>query len=222
MASSPSSLPSSPSQLQRLQTFVEEHISHICLKNNISIPLPLIWGSTNTPNIATLPSEHQSRNILDRIILTNNIVDSLLVISGSSAVIDMLLLNLMGITGEPAASRASIERLVVVDKMIGECVICMDEFGGKICKEMPCKHVFHGECIEKWLNIHGTCPVCRHKMPFDQNDEGKDKSRVFRLSIYFNEDYYDTDDIDDIDEDLFDYEEFDENYGDEQSDDSDD
>ncbi|XP_074342604.1 E3 ubiquitin-protein ligase MPSR1-like [Apium graveolens] len=203
MDSSSSSLPSASfdqSQLERIHTYLSVHINHICMKTNISIPVPLIWGATNTPNIATLASEQQSSNFLDRILLKNNFADPLLVIAGNSIVIDLLLHHLMGITGEPIASRASIEKLTVVDKMIGDCAICMDDFGCEICKEMPCKHVFHGKCVEKWLNIHGTCPVCREKMPFDQNCEEVDKSREFRLIISFDENYYDIDDIDEEDE----------------------
>lgn len=44
---------------------------------------------------------------------------------------------------------------------------------GEKAKLMPCKHRFHGECIEKWLNIHGSCPVCRYEMPADGADEQK-------------------------------------------------
>lgn len=203
MPSSSSSLSSSSSdqsQIQRIHTYLSVYINNICSKTNIFIPKPFIWGATNSPNIATLTNEQQPGNFLDRIILKNTFVDPLLVIAGSSIVIDLLLLHLMGITGEPTASQASIERLKVVDMMIGDCAICMEEFGCEICKEMPCKHVFHGECIEKWLNIHGTCPVCRQKMPFDQNGEGGEKSREFRLSVSLDDNNFDIDDIDDDDE----------------------
>ncbi|XP_056165094.1 E3 ubiquitin-protein ligase MPSR1-like [Syzygium oleosum] len=47
-----------------------------------------------------------------------------------------------------------------------ECAICMEEF--EEGREMPCGHRFHGGCIERWLGIHGTCPVCRYQMPVDE------------------------------------------------------
>lgn len=43
-----------------------------------------------------------------------------------------------------------------------ECSICMDpvEMGSEVTV-LPCKHWFHGNCIELWLNQHNTCPHCR-------------------------------------------------------------
>ncbi|KAH7329753.1 hypothetical protein B0J17DRAFT_679548 [Rhizoctonia solani] len=29
---------------------------------------------------------------------------------------------------------------------------------------LPCKHSFHVECIEPWVKVKGTCPVCRHEL----------------------------------------------------------
>ncbi|KAL2326889.1 hypothetical protein Fmac_020316 [Flemingia macrophylla] len=70
----------------------------------------------------------------------------------------------------PPASRESIEALPSVEVEEGcgdlECVVCLEEFGvGGVAKKMPCKHKFHSGCIEKWLGIHGSCPVCRYEMP---------------------------------------------------------
>jgi E3 ubiquitin-protein ligase RNF115/126 len=43
-----------------------------------------------------------------------------------------------------------------------ECSICMDavELGTEVTI-LPCKHWFHFNCIEMWLNQHNTCPHCR-------------------------------------------------------------
>ncbi|KAB5588799.1 Zf-rbx1 domain-containing protein [Ceratobasidium theobromae] len=29
---------------------------------------------------------------------------------------------------------------------------------------LPCKHSFHVECIEPWVKVKGTCPVCRYEL----------------------------------------------------------
>ena len=42
------------------------------------------------------------------------------------------------------------------------CPICLDELNdeNKICN-LKCNHVFHEDCINKWLTKKSTCPYCR-------------------------------------------------------------
>lgn len=77
--------------------------------------------------------------------------------------------------GAPPAAETAIQSLpkkTVDQEMLGEegkaeCSICMDpvELGSEVT-ELPCKHWFHGDCIEIWLKQHNTCPHCRR--PIDQ------------------------------------------------------
>lgn len=44
-----------------------------------------------------------------------------------------------------------------------QCPICLGEYVlGDILRKIPfCCHLFHVDCIEKWLVCSGSCPVCR-------------------------------------------------------------
>uniref|UniRef100_A0A2P2KW40 RING-type E3 ubiquitin transferase n=1 Tax=Rhizophora mucronata TaxID=61149 RepID=A0A2P2KW40_RHIMU len=46
------------------------------------------------------------------------------------------------------------------------CVICQEQLlGGDEVTGMPCSHVFHVKCIEKWLEQSRSCPLCRLDLP---------------------------------------------------------
>ncbi|CAL1408719.1 unnamed protein product [Linum trigynum] len=44
------------------------------------------------------------------------------------------------------------------------CAICLTEYCSKdTIRLIPeCKHCFHAECIDEWLRMNTTCPVCRN------------------------------------------------------------
>ncbi|KAL9307530.1 putative transcription factor C2H2 family [Arabidopsis thaliana] len=44
------------------------------------------------------------------------------------------------------------------------CPICLSEYASKeTVRCMPeCDHCFHVQCIDEWLKIHSSCPVCRN------------------------------------------------------------
>ncbi|KAG7640340.1 Zinc finger RING-type [Arabidopsis suecica] len=67
----------------------------------------------------------------------------------------------------PATIRAvaMLPRVAMVEK--GECVICFEEWSKSDMEtELPCKHKYHFECVEKWLKIHTSCPQCRYKLSY--------------------------------------------------------
>ncbi|XVE77072.1 hypothetical protein DITRI_Ditri13aG0032300 [Diplodiscus trichospermus] len=43
-----------------------------------------------------------------------------------------------------------------------ECCICLSAYeDGSELRELPCNHHFHCICIDKWLYINATCPLCK-------------------------------------------------------------
>lgn len=48
-----------------------------------------------------------------------------------------------------------------------ECVICFQEVKYDLHDYMitPCNHVFHEDCLEKWMAIKMVCPICRGNLP---------------------------------------------------------
>lgn len=144
--------------------------------------LPFILGASNNSisrENSENPDEETSQETTprrERIILVNPFTQSMVVVEGDPN-LEALLRGWANKDDQPPASKASIEAMPSVEigeSEDGECVVCLEEWKpGEVVKEMPCKHKFHDECIQNWLVIHGSCPVCRYMMPVDEVDMGK-------------------------------------------------
>ncbi|XP_010272806.1 PREDICTED: E3 ubiquitin-protein ligase RING1-like [Nelumbo nucifera] len=68
----------------------------------------------------------------------------------------------------PASAIDAMPRVKITEihlKGDSHCPVCMEEFKiGEEVREMTCKHVYHCDCIVPWLQIHNSCPVCRHEL----------------------------------------------------------
>ncbi|XP_039020508.1 E3 ubiquitin-protein ligase RNF126-like [Hibiscus syriacus] len=72
--------------------------------------------------------------------------------------------------GMVGASESSVKKMVkkvkVEDGEGGDCMVCLEELRfGFEASRMPCSHLFHGGCIERWLKQSHYCPICRFEMP---------------------------------------------------------
>ncbi|XP_074307043.1 RING-H2 finger protein ATL33-like [Silene latifolia] len=56
--------------------------------------------------------------------------------------------------------------LIIMSSSLGkdiECPVCLSVFidDEELRQLKICKHLFHKNCIDKWLSTHFNCPVCR-------------------------------------------------------------
>ncbi|KAL7569144.1 hypothetical protein ACA910_016974 [Epithemia clementina (nom. ined.)] len=48
-----------------------------------------------------------------------------------------------------------------VGDMDNHCSICLSEYDdSEMLTQLPCNHVYHGECIQAWTQNHVKCPLC--------------------------------------------------------------
>merc|ERR1712232_799920 len=65
-----------------------------------------------------------------------------------------------GMATSDIAARCPAERLPATVEE--ECPVCLEVFEASvIVRRLPCGHLMHKECCEKWLQTSGTCPTCR-------------------------------------------------------------
>lgn len=74
---------------------------------------------------------------------------------------------------------------VTEEHMTMQCSICFDEFvlSEPKVRQMPCKHIYHENCLFPWLRINGNCPVCRSRL---NGSEGEDTPPARDAARYGN------------------------------------
>ncbi|KAJ6845085.1 putative E3 ubiquitin-protein ligase [Iris pallida] len=56
-----------------------------------------------------------------------------------------------------------------------ECCICLSAYeDGVELRQLPCNHHFHCSCIDKWLYINATCPLCKYNI-IKSNGSGREE-----------------------------------------------
>ncbi|KAJ7538448.1 hypothetical protein O6H91_11G048500 [Diphasiastrum complanatum] len=79
--------------------------------------------------------------------------------------------RLMGVAGLDQATLESYPKIIFSSQQpllpphaeSTSCSICLADYKDEeVLRMMPeCRHVFHANCIDSWLHLHASCPMCR-------------------------------------------------------------
>lgn len=57
-----------------------------------------------------------------------------------------------------------------IESTTSNCAICQDSISSGGCRIRQCNHVYHRSCISSWFAMNVRCPVCRHDIREDSQD----------------------------------------------------
>jgi len=89
-------------------------------------------------------------------------------------------------------ARAKIEFIKPTETTYQDCSICLKPMK-KLIKRTACNHCFHPQCLNKWLQEHANCPLCRAEVytrkqrPVRRNLEEEFQNVIDRLRTHLNE-----------------------------------
>ena len=148
---------------QHLQAMLTNHPTHLTMQpieqhhNNSWPPTPLLFRSFRNP-----------------IFLRNNqhVVEELLrmeeQLNGSHH------LSTIGATQEHINCRTlSYQYTKTFDSKEEKCTICLCEYNlSEHVRRLPCMHLFHIQCVDKWLVQSKRCPICRIDIDYQGDFDG--------------------------------------------------
>ena len=64
------------------------------------------------------------------------------------------------------------------------CPICLERLAvGDMATRLPCRHLYHYECLLPWLQRSNLCALCRHRLPtLDADHEAAVRSHAQQAS----------------------------------------
>lgn len=147
-------------------------------KSGIELTIPVVMISQKDALVV-------KKYIADRTSSSNKPTSS----TGSS---DGMAAAVLGGSADAAAKVAQLETSLHFGHTVLECSICQECFDvGHSVLKLPCRHLYHTECVTNWLQVNNTCPLCRLELP--KEVEGRTiKRSVDRTvennpsSLYFN------------------------------------
>ncbi|CAG7873005.1 unnamed protein product [Brassica rapa] len=67
-----------------------------------------------------------------------------------------------------------------VDNAASDCIVCLSTLKtGEEVRKLDCRHVFHMNCLEGWLqHLNFNCPLCRSTLLAHGHGEGEPSSQA--------------------------------------------
>ncbi|GFZ49583.1 hypothetical protein JCM24511_07703 [Saitozyma sp. JCM 24511] len=71
--------------------------------------------------------------------------------------------------------RFKVDEKALEQSQFKDCPVCKDDFEiGDEVMRIPCAHIFHVDCLQPWLKVNGSCPVCRFSLvPAEGNEPSR-------------------------------------------------
>ncbi|CAI8605859.1 unnamed protein product [Vicia faba] len=79
--------------------------------------------------------------------------------------------NSGNVEGGVVAAGTAKERVISGEDAV--CCICLAKYeNNDELRELPCSHLFHKDCVDKWLKINALCPLCKSEVGEDPTGLG--------------------------------------------------
>ena len=66
------------------------------------------------------------------------------------------------------------------------CSICLEELAdGETLRELPCSHLYHMECVDKWLTTKSSqCPLCKQDTTPPEIAEKRERKHAHAIQVH--------------------------------------
>ncbi|XP_010424850.1 PREDICTED: E3 ubiquitin-protein ligase RHA2B-like [Camelina sativa] len=104
----------------------------------------------------------------------------LLLPSSAPVVVTSGLSNISALADQLNLNRLFSYRYRYADNASSDCIVCLSTLKtGEEVRKLDCRHVFHKQCLEGWLqHLNFNCPLCRSPLLLPRPCRGSDDAAI--------------------------------------------